>query len=195
MTRETEGVPAVAGRTFDDLLSMLARADDGLTLDLDPALVVGELRGKVDSIKYVVDRMEGLAAYHKALADAHAAKRKSVETNLARLKAYVTSQMEAFGFDKVPGDEWRVQLQANPPALEILEAPTEKHREQYPTYTETVTEIRWRHDRLKLDLQSGALQEWECPFAKITQGRRAQFYVNTPAKLPAKPKAAKKGKK
>lgn len=183
-------IPALNEMTFEGLLSMLSTSDDALVM-VDPVAIVGELRGKVDSIKFVIDHLEALSAYYKKRIEPLTVKKRACDANIESLKRYVAEQMVKHNFDKVPGDEWRIQLQPNPPALEILEPATEAHRDLFPEYTETVTEIRWRQGKLKDDLLSGVLPADSCPFAKIRQGSHARFYVHTPERLPL----AKKEKK
>lgn len=164
--------------TLDALLTAMQLFDQGLAVKFDPETVVGDLREKVDAIKTVIDRLEFQAEWAKQQAAPFMEVYYAVQKNVERLKEYVRYSMEKNGFQELPGNKYRVQLQDNPPALEITRPEaTAMDYQKYPSYCKQIRFYEWDKPAIKAAL----LDKHEFPFAKLSRGKHCRFYVNPPA--------------
>lgn len=83
--------------------------------------IKGEIDHKIDNCSAVVRTME---AEMKALQEEEErmyARRKAIDANKERLKAYMQTQMELCGLDKSKGARFSVMIQKNPPKVAVDE--------------------------------------------------------------------------
>ncbi len=157
-----------------ELLAALSDLDNAAGFDFDPASVVGDVRDKVDAIKTVLGRLKMEAERLDEIGRDIRRAADQVERNHQRLEEYLLTSMRGEGFDKLPGNLWRVQIQKKPPALLVERLPTADDVLAMPELVERKIEYRWRKDDIKKFLTEGG----EFPFGRIVQGEKVQFYIN-----------------
>lgn len=148
--------------------------DDMLPAEFDPAEVVGDIKEKVDAIKWRIDTWEAHAKmideeYIKALRQ----KREAILGKVQKLKEYVQFQMVTNGFEKLPGAMFRVQLQNSPKSVETKEFACAKMFLNYPEYVVQETTYKWNKESLKESLENGEI----LTFAELKQGKHVRFYA------------------
>lgn len=193
-------VPAVVDPSdlaFGSLLAALTMSDKKLTADdFDPAAVVGALRGKVDSVKWVDERFKIFEKFMRSLAAPLTKAAKSAKRNRLRLRAYLTRHMHENAFQEVPGDMYRIVLHEPilAPQLEITRAATAQDFLEFPGHVRCERVYSWDAKAVFTDLESGALAE--CDFAKIVTpvSRFVKFYPQR-ALPPAKKRRSSKNVK
>lgn len=161
------------------LLALLAQSDDALTVDMDPATLIGEIKGKVDSIKYVLDRLGAYAQFMDDQAAPLLRAAKAAKANHERLKTYVEYHMRQQHFDELPGERYRVALQPNSVASLILkkEKPDPEDFTRFPAFVNLVRRYEWNGEAMRKTL---AEEGGHCPFAELSRGNHARFYLKTP---------------
>ncbi len=82
--------------------------------------------------------------------------------------------MRAQGFEKLPGNVWRVQFQKSTPALEVEREATAEDLLECPEIVRRTVSYGWKKDEIKALIAAGK------PFAhgRIVQGQHLRFYVN-----------------
>ena len=102
-----------------------AEADDTILGDLEAAeaVLAAELAGceedlaaKVDGYCWIIRDLDAQAAAHKAIVDEFAGKARVAANASRRLKDRLKAAMEVVGVDKIVGEQYKLALQANPPA-------------------------------------------------------------------------------
>lgn len=155
------------------ILERLNQIDDDLAPEeFDPAFVVGDLRDKVDAIKWRLDTWRADARkIQEEWIDILTKKKDSLLRKAEKLEGYVLSQMQEKGFEKLPGHMMEVLIKQNPPAVQIdIEAGPEAFL-QYDGLVLQKTVYQWDKKRVKALLDSGE----ELKFARITRGSRIDF--------------------
>jgi hypothetical protein len=74
------------------------------------AEILGEIAGKVDNIKQMIDIFDSEAARFKSYKDEMAARQKSLESARDRLKAYVVGSLEKHGSTFEKGNIWVAKI-------------------------------------------------------------------------------------
>lgn len=160
-------------QSLRDILENLKAIDDDLSPeDFDPAAVVGDLKDKVDAIKWRIDSWNSQAKQiQECWIDQLAKKKISLERKAEKLESYVLEQMLLNGFEKLPGHMMEVTVRKNNPAVEIsLDAGPETYL-QYDNLVIQKTIYQWDKKKVKELLESGT----ELNFARITRGNRVAF--------------------
>lgn len=161
--------------TLKELLHKLDHIEDDLPPDeFDPAKVVGDVKDKVDAIKWRIDSWVAEAdkiedEWIKPLKSRQDSLRKKAES----LKAYLHSQMSEHGYEKLPGHMFRAVLQKSSPAVEIPEEPGPTHMLAYPDYVVQNVSYRWNKDAVREALQNGL----ELSFARLRHSRHLRFFT------------------
>lgn len=177
--------------TLMSLLEQLTAADDAIARpDFDPVLLAGELRGKVDALKFVTDRMDAVEKFLRGVAKPIAAKASAIKNNRERLRKYIAESMRSQKFEKIPGETFEVVLMDSPPALIMERSATAEDFEKFPCHVEMVRIYRWREDKIKDEILAGV--ELAGIPAKITVGCYPNFRVLVPDQLQRKSKRSKK---
>jgi hypothetical protein len=183
-----EPLPEKPKITLEALLATMQLFDEGMAIDFDPAQVVGDLKDKVDAVKSVIDRMEFQAEWARQKADPFMKAAYSLEKKVERLKEYVRYSMEKNGFQELPGNTFRAQLQKNAPSLEVTQPECSAiDYSKWPNYCKQIRYYEWD----KAAIKSALLDKAELPFAKLHVGTHVRFYINPPAEG-AKQKRLKK---
>lgn len=106
---------------FSDMLQALKESDEALEADLE---ITESLMDKVDSIKYVLDKIhsqiDGIDVLLCELDD----KKNRLKKNLKSLEKYVVDSMQSASSDMLPGNRWHVKLVRNPPRVVTTRPPT-----------------------------------------------------------------------
>jgi len=147
--------------------------DDLAPEDFDPAEAVGELKDKIDSIKWRLDSWEAHAqALDENWLKPLAARRKSILGKAEKLREYVAFVMKRDNLQTLPGHAFRVDLRAYE-SIEALSAPTANEALAYRPYVKTTISYAWDKKALKPALKSGEMAE----FAKIQTSYSPKFEV------------------
>jgi len=163
-------------KTLREILDLFSYLDDDLPPeDFDPALVVGDVKDKVDAIKWRIDQWEAEA---QAIKDGWikqlTAKANALLAKKEKLGAYLKEQMIAHEFEKLPGHMFTASIRKNPPSVKLT---TEATADLYLDFPELVEELpveyRFRKDKIKEELKAGKV----VPFARLEQGQRVEFKV------------------
>lgn len=210
-------------RTLMDLVVALAHADDDLAApDFDPAELVGNIREKVDSVHFVVERMESVATWLRGIVRPLASKASALTNNRERLRAYVVECLlteracriemgEATEEVSLPGDAFKVRLRDSNEALEVARAATAEDFERFPDFVEMKRAYVWKEPEIKAALKAGVklpVVEVDDPNAsadapeggkirhsipaRLTQGHWPEWVPNVPEKLEPTKKGRKK---
>lgn len=162
------------------------RAADMPDDEFDPAAIVGELapaddsaeaaaalRRKVDAIRYVTEEFDAYAARTDARAARLAARAKAAWNKADRIRARMLEQMNTFGFERLPGEEFSaVRKRASNPSLAVMRQPAAEDMLSVPhLVTEVPLSYAWRNDALKAALKAGATHS----FAELRYSYRVDF--------------------
>lgn len=140
--------------TFAEFLLILKNADDELESDINWEEVLGDVRDKVDSIKFVHDRLNFEIEFLKKQEESLERRRLIIEKNLKNLKKYVNWSMFSLDFQAVPGNEWAIVRRNNPVKIECNTNPTVELWTKYDKYIKRKVEYSWSKDQLKKDFET-----------------------------------------
>lgn len=161
-------------KSLNEILAALAQIDDELPPDdFDPATVIGNVKDKVDAIKWRIDKWESDAKmireqWIKPLNDRVASLLRKSE----KLSEYVKQQMIMHNFEKLPGNMFTAALRKNPPSLKLAAEPTADLFLDFPEYVKQLpVEYEFDKERLREDLKAGK----EISFAHLDQSTRVSF--------------------
>lgn len=165
-------VPDDHKRTFWGLLEMLKTADEFMSEEVDFSELLDLTGEKVDAIKYVDERLEAQELLLKRREEELAQMRKGVAANRERLKKRALEAMQFHGFEKLPGKQYRAQIQKSPPALVLVrESATVDDVLEYPKFVKTVYE--WDKIAIRDELAKGPSP---FPLAYTQCGEYVRFY-------------------
>ena len=162
--------------SLHDLLEKLGHIDDDLPPEeFDPAQVVGDIKDKVDAIKWRIDswltEAENIEQnWIKPLKD----KKESLTKKADRLRQYMQTEMIQNGYEKLPGNMFSARLQKSSPAVDVAEEAGPHHLIAYPEFVVQQINYRWNKEAIKEKLDQGA----ELSFAKLRNSRHLRFYTN-----------------
>ena len=127
------------------------------------------IKDKVDSYKYVLDRLKDEGAYWKERSKKASGVSKAIDNATGYIKDRIKFAMEQMDAPEVLGNEFRFKIQKNQPSLVIdsVEALPAKYKVQ------VVSEEILKAD-LKADLKAGE----EIPGARLEVGESVRAYVN-----------------
>lgn len=155
------------------ILAKLVPVDDDLApQDFDPAVVVGDLRDKIDAVKWRLDDWEyKVKMLKQAWIKPIQAKIKSLEGKRERLKDYVKSQMIEHGFDKLPGNAIRAELRALRKSIIFDREPLFIDYKAYPGLVTQVVSYKWNSEAVREALEGGK----ELSFARFDEAKALHF--------------------
>lgn len=153
--------------------------DDMLPEEFDPAQLIGDVREKVDAIKWKMNDWEYKAKmieeeYLKPLLS----KVRALLGKRDRLKEYVTHEMLKLGVEKIPGNMFRVQLQDSPKSVKVRIPADASMYLNYPEIVKQDTSYKWDRDAIKACIEAGTT----FTFAEIKQSKHIRFYAQGTAK-------------
>ncbi|MBU4609185.1 siphovirus Gp157 family protein [Achromobacter sp. GG226] len=144
-----------------DAIADLDLADDVLADTLES--IEGDLEEKAQHIVAYVRDLEGDAEKIKKAEAEMAARRKAIESRVARIRAYVLDTMVKNGIKKIPCSWFVISVAKSPPAVEIFDAdklPRDYFAEPPPPVPSKTL--------IKKAIEDG----FEVPGARLTQGVR-----------------------
>lgn len=162
-----------------DLLAQFEKVHeqyDGETAEIieaDLAAIVGDIRGKTDAIKAVVDALEANAeAIKEKWIKPLKRKADAMLNDADRLKDYVKSQMLEHGYEKLPGNAFSANIQKGTPAVNCSPAePLATHYLAYPDFIIQEVNYRWDKRKIKETLDAGV----ELSFASLRSTPSLRF--------------------
>lgn len=158
---------------LSEILSKLRTIDDDLAPeDFDPAALVGDLRDKVDAIKWRIDTWEAAAAKTQDWIDLLEARKKSLNGKVERLESYVKIEMIKNEFESLPGHVLKLKLQNNAPKV-VVDA--EANAQNFIAYPEIVKQ-KVTYDWDKKTMLQAMKEGHQYPFAKLEVGKQIRFY-------------------
>ncbi len=161
--------------SLGQMLELLRDLDeDMLPEEFDPAALIGDVRDKVDGIRWKINDWKYKA---KMIEEEYIhplqAKIRAIHGKRKRLEAYVLHEMTRLGVEKIPGSMFRVQLQDSPPSLEIKAAADEMMHMNYPGLVEMEEIYLWNKDELIDRMKAGE----SFTFAELKRGKHIRFYA------------------
>lgn len=135
--------------SLSDLSNLLNMIDDDLAPeDFEPEAVVGEIRDKIDSIKWKLDEWQAHAdTIQSQWIDPLTKRKKAIEGKIERLKDYCTHVMTRDKVTSFPGNAFRIDLRHRQ-SVEVKVFPGSHEALTHPDYVKTKITYDW--DKLKL---------------------------------------------
>lgn len=152
------------------LLSALKAVDDEMlevSLDDQIDLIEGG-RVKVDSYKYILDKLEVQKIFYEKRAEEIEKSLQAIKGNIKRLREHLVHALRTNGFDKFTGHEYVVTVRKAPPAVEVKTEPDAKLKIRFPDFVKT--EYKWDKKAILARLKAGD------PLAAELAGLRESFY-------------------
>lgn len=158
--------------SLKEILNQLAAldADDE---SLDPAVVVGELNGKVDGIKAKIDEWEAEIERLEKWEHDIALRISTYQNAIKRLTKYVEYEMTRHKYEKLPGEIWEMKWKKNPPKVDIDIPADAKTYLSYREFMGQKTSYNWDKVKLKEAIKAG--QKFD--FARLVQDQKIVFGV------------------
>jgi hypothetical protein len=162
--------------TLREILDRFKMIDDDLPPeDFDPAVVVGDVKDKVDAIKWRIDSWEAEAEAVGDWIKALSLRQRSLAAKAEKLSSYLKQQMIENEFQKLPGNIWRAQVQRIADKVEILkEAGAEDVlSDTAAPFVKQVINYTWDKKAIADALKEGKA----LPFAYAKENKSLRFYV------------------
>ncbi len=128
---------------LNELLGKLTAAEESLETEWDPETLVGNVSDKVDSIKFILDKLQAEIVYADEHLKTWQKKVQALKANQERLKQYVTTSMLINDFEALPGKEWRVKLQDSPISVKEMRDPSADDFINHPTFVKRQVSYVW----------------------------------------------------
>jgi hypothetical protein len=161
-------------KTLKEILNQFKAVDhDQLPDDYDPEELIGDLKGKVDSIKHKVDEWEKEAELMQEYSKEFAARAKSIINKRDRLIAYVHYQMSSNEWEKLPGEIWEIKWKLNPPRLVIDAEANASNYLHHAEFMQQKTSYNWDKNKIKAAIKAGD----KFDFAKNVQDKKIVFKI------------------
>lgn len=162
-------------RTLSELTSVLQMIDDDLLpADFEVEALVGDIRDKVDGIKWRIDSWLAHAeAIERDWITPLTARKKALEGKAQKLKDYCAHVMARDNCDKLPGSAFALSLRQST-SVEVTEAPTPTAAMERPDICQTKISYQWDKKAIGELLKSGN----ELPFAKLKSSSYVTFTTN-----------------
>jgi len=138
---------------FEELVHALKQGDDCLLEDLDPS-VTDNLMDKIDSIKYVIDRLHRDIAFLGEEISNLQSQKKKLEKNLDYLEYNVARVMLDQAEDQLPGKSWILKLRPNPPKVVTAREPSKEDWLEAPGAVSMKVSYSWDKKAIKEALQN-----------------------------------------
>jgi len=160
--------------SFGQMLEKLqALDDDMLPEEFDPAVLIGDIKDKVDAIKWKLNHWEYRAKMIKEEFIAPLqAKAESLKKKHERLTKYVFDEMQRMGVEKIPGNAFRIQIQNSQKVFVEKEPADAKMYLNYQDLVIQETTYKWRKDEIKSLIEEGHF----FTFAELRTPKHARFW-------------------
>ena len=166
--------------TLATLIAKLTELEenDGDPGVVDLAQLLGDLRGKTDGIKFVLDKLGNYQDFLSQQIEPLRKAKASAAKHAERLREYVRTTMEASNFEKLPGEVWNMRLQRNPKAsMQFKREPDAVDYTEYPGLVTLDRVYSWNKDGIERELiMKGRLDH--LPFVEIWHGKHVRFDLN-----------------
>ncbi len=159
--------------TLEEYLAALSSLDDAPAL-MPPGELLGSVADKVDKIKTVVDRLEMEASRLDDYADKFKAASRACAAHAERLQEHVLHTMTTHGFEKLPGNAWRMQVQAAPVAVVESRPAGAEDMITAPDLVRRTVSYAWNKDAIKQKLLANEKIEG----MSLRESKYVRFYVN-----------------
>ena len=189
-----DGRLILENESFGALLDALNNADELLEEGIDPSQIPGQLRDKVDSIKFVLDKLKYNQMLQKDLKDSHARKEKALKENEKRLRDYIAHEakvsfdkaMEDLGSDvplkkkdlqelkRIRGNKYYMGL-GESKSLNVTRDPKAEDALEFPELVERHVSYAWNKAALKKAVE---LAKAPANVASIVTKPKVTFYDN-----------------
>ncbi len=140
--------------TFDELLRTLNQADDEL-LEFDwsdQELLKERIDLKVDGCKYYLDKLKAQIDLLDTYIKEYQQTKKTLQKNLQGFKDFLTFQMNAHSFDKLPGQKWKLSLTKR----QSIKPKVEANSTVFLKYPDLVKrEFSWRKKEIDSAIKQG----------------------------------------
>jgi len=118
-------------------------------------LLVGDIRDKIDSIKYVLDTIELEAEKFASYKVEMAAREKRLKSCAERLKKYVALSLEKHDTKFELGTIWKAQIRESKSVSILANDPTTNDLLKYAKYDFIKTKMEWSKTAIKKELEKG----------------------------------------
>lgn len=165
---------------FADLLHELQASEELLCSESDWQKldeIVGDIRDKVDDIRYVRERLTFEAEWLKSQIEVMQKRRASLLANKQRLEDYVNWSMHCHEITEFPGNKWRVKVQKNPVAIEAKRQPEMDDFLKHEGLVRRKIEYSWKLGDIKDLALSGELPEDLKADLVPVQSTHVRFYA------------------
>lgn len=136
-----------------------------------------DIKDKVDAIAHKLKDFERqIEFYEEEYIRPWTKARDAIRKRMEGLRKYVHQQMSEKGYDKLPGNHWRVQFQKSAPALRFHVDPSPQLylNPDYRDYLVQDVTYRWNAEAVKASLAGGT----SLTFAELSHSRYIKFYSN-----------------
>lgn len=159
-------------RSLNELTNILSMIDDDLAPEeFEVEEIVGEIRDKVDAIKWRIDSWLAHAeAIQKEWIDPLTTRKRALEGKAQRLKEYCAWVMAKDQLTALPGHAFSLQLRQST-AVETETAPGPKEAMELPAFCKSRVTYQWDKSAIAEALKSGK----ELPFAKLKVNKHVLF--------------------
>lgn len=142
--------------TLTEILAALSASEDALE-NFDPEVLIGELEGKIDSIHFIIGKMEATAKHLKEMAQPLTEKAKAISNSRERLRQYVTDTMLKHSFQNLPGNTFKVSLATGHRKLKISSErePTVHDFKENARFMKMRTTFEWDNEQIEKAFQAG----------------------------------------
>lgn len=152
-----------------------ALEDEPNQVEIDLAALVGDIRGKTDALKYVIDALEAnAAALREKWLKPIQRKCIAMENEAERIRSYVKTQMMENDLEKLPGNAFRAQIQKSKASIVFDTEPTAQHFLAHPDLVNQHVNYSWNKKAAYELLTNGH----ELPFARLKESRSLRFYAS-----------------
>lgn len=144
--------------------------------DFDPAVLVGDVKDKLDAIRYQMLKWDSEAdKIEEEIVQPFQRSADSLRKKSERLGEYVKQEMLRHGFDKLPGRIFYAAFQKTAPVVSVEYEADAKAYEAYPEFVEKEDSYRWARRKIKEAIDLGN----KLPFATLRQNRSFRFRAFT----------------
>jgi len=139
--------------------------------------LVGDVRDKVDDIRYVRERLTFEAEWFKSQIEVMQKRRATLLMNKEKLETYVNWSLHCHEMTEVPGNKWRIKVQKNPVKIEPKRMPELDDFLKYEELVRRKIEYSWKLDTVKELALSGELPDDLKPELVPVQETHIRFYA------------------
>ena len=165
--------------SFREILDKFKAMDDIAEEDFNPAILVGDLKDKVDAIKWRIDKWESEAdTLQTEWIDPILAKKKAILKKVESIKEYCRFYMKQHEFDKLPGNAFEMRMQKIAPKVAVTVEADANLSLTYPALVKRCTTYAWDKAALRDHLKEAENGEGErFIYASLQENTCLRFYT------------------